>query len=216
MRFNSRDPHGHLPTDSFFQSQHEPYFRKYFQWLDAECPASQEARQVTVIARSPLSPVILALQGLTEELRLRQIKTRVVFSDVDPERALRSAWKVISELSEGCEHSDLIRWNSSRGVLEAHEQMVLGQQMCWTGDAMRREPGKRNAFDLFETDTPHICRLGIQSFSAMWRLAQPVPKWMLREAKDTRPNATFAGSDQRALVTLSFFRQLEKSGNLCH
>ncbi len=81
---------------------------------------------------------------------------------------------------------------------------------------MRREPGKRDAFDMFVTDIPQICRLGVHSFSAMWRLAQPVPKWLLREAKDTRPNATFAGPDQRAFATLSFFRQFEKSGNHCH
>ncbi len=216
MQVNKRDPRGLFPTDSVLENRYISYFQEYFQWLDKELPAGREARQLTVIARSPRSPVILTLQSLSQELHSRQIKPRVVLSDIEPVRALHCAWNVISELSQGCEHGELIRWNSSHSVLEAHEQMVLGQRMCWTGDAMRREPGKRDAFDMFVTDIPQICRLGVHSFSAMWRLAQPVPKWLLREAKDTRPNATFAGPDQRAFATLSFFRQFEKSGNHCH
>ena len=217
MQSKSRNPHRQVPVETSFENRLISYFEEYFQWLDKERPDGREARQFTVIARSPQSPVILTLQSLMQELRSRQIRLQVVFCDIEPERALRSAWNAISDLSEqGREHGDLIRWNSSQAVLEAHEQMVLGARMCWTGDAMRREPGKRDAFDLFETNAPQICRLGVQSFSAMWRLAQPVPKWLLRESRDTRPSATFAGPDQRALAMLSFFRHFEKSGNHCH
>ncbi len=216
MQVNKRNPNGQIATDSACENRFTSYFQEYFQWLDKECPDGRQARQLTVIARSPRSPVILTLQLLMQELRSRQIRVRVVFSNIEPEHALHSAWNVIAELSQGCENGELIRWNSSHSVLEAHEQMVLGERMCWTGDAMRREPGKRDAFDMFVTDIPQICRLGVHSFSAMWRLAQPVPKWLLREAEDTRPNATFAAPDPRALATLSFFRQFEKSGNHCH
>ncbi len=198
------------------QRRHESYITTYFQWLGSQSSPSREARQITVIARSPASPVITAMQAHGEELCSRQITLRVMFSDVDPEPALRSAWKIISALSRDDEHGDLVRWNCAANILEAHEQMILGGHMCWTGDAMRRIPGKRDAFDLFETDAPDIRRLGVQSFHAMWRLAQPVPMWLLREAKKTRPNATFAGPDTRALETLSFFRKLEGPDNICH
>ncbi len=216
MRFNTRDPHGQIPADTVFKNKHESYFKEYFQWLDSERPAGRDARRITVIARSPGSPVIATLQTMLQELRSRQIRPQVLFSDIEPERALLCTWNVISALSQGCEHGELIRWNSSHAVLEAHEQMVLGQRMCWTGDAMRREPGKCDGFDMFVTDIPQICRLGVHSFSAMWRRARPVPKWLLREANDTRPNASFAGPGQRALAALSFFRKFEKSGNICH
>jgi len=216
MRFNSQNPQGHVKPDTLSQNRHDSYFKQYFQWLDEEQPTDLTARQVTIIARSPQSPVIQALTTVADDFSSRNIAVQVVFSDVDPENALRDAWAVISELSKDSEHGDLVRWANSPGVLEAHEQMILGQHMCWLGDAMRREPGRRDGFDLFDTDAPHTCRLGIQSFAAMWKFASPVPKWLLREVSDRRPNATFAGPDQRTLATLSFFRQLEKSDTLCH
>ncbi len=216
MRFNSQDPQRHVPAYALSQSRHESYFKQYFQWLDEDQPTDLTARQVTIIARSPLSPVIQALQSVTDDLSARQISVQVVFSDVDPEKELRAAWRVITGLSSGTGHGDLVRWANSAGILEAHEQMILGQHMCWLGDAMRREPGRRDGFDLFDTDAPGTCRLGIQSFSAMWKFATPVPKWLLREASDRRPNATFAGPDHRALATLSFFRQLVKTDILRH
>lgn len=216
MRFDNHDPQGHVTPDLISQSRHETYFSQYLDWLEQQKDTDPAARQVTIIARSPLSPVIQAMCAMRENLSARQVCVQIVFSDVDPERALRSAWDVISDLSKEREHGDLIRWANSQGILEAHEQMVLGQHMCWLGDAMRREPGRRDGFDLFDMDAPQTCRLGVQSFAAMWKFAQPVPKWLLREASDRRPNATFAGPDQRALATLSFFRQIEKSDNFCH
>lgn len=216
MRFDSHDLQGHVTSDLISQSRHETYFSQYLDWLDQQKDADPAARQVTIIARTPLSPVVLAMCAMQENLSARQVCVQVVFSDVDPERALRSCWEVISDLSKEREHGELIRWASSRGILEAHEQMILGRHMCWLGDAMRREPGRRDGFDLFEMDAPHTCKLGVQSFAALWKFAKPVPNWLLREASESRSNATFAGSDPRALATLSFFRQLEKSDNLCH
>lgn len=216
MRFNSQDPQGHVSADTLSQNRHESFFKQYFQWLDEEQPTDLTARQVTIIARSPQSPVVQILTTVADELATRNITVQVVLSDVDPENALRDAWTVISDLSKDAEHSDLIRWANSPGVLEAHEQMNLGQHMCWLGDAMRREPGRRDGFDLFEIDAPQACRLGKQSFNAMWNFATAVPKWLLREVADRRPNATFAGPDQRSLATLSFFRQLEKADTACH
>ena len=216
MRFNNQDPRGHLSSDILSRNRHESYLNEYFQWLDAEQPADPVARQVTVIARSPASPVIMALEATAGELGARQIAVRAVFSDIEPERALHSAWRVISALSEGREHGDLVRWASSRGILEAHEQMILGRRMCWLGDAMRREPGRRDGFDLFEMDAPGTCQLGVQSFAAMWKFATPVPKWILREASAKQSNNKTSGPDHRGIATLSFFRQLEKPDTLCH
>ena len=216
MRFENHDQQDHQTPDLISQSRHETNFRLYLDWLDQQKDADPEARRVTIISRSPFSPVIQAMCALRESLNARNVCVQVVFSDVDPEKALRCAWDVISDLSKDREHSDLVRWASSPGILEAHEQMVLGQKMCWLGDAMRREPGRRDGFDLFDRDAPQTCRLSVQSFAAMWKYATPLPKWMLREASERRPNATFAGPDQRALATLSFFRQLEKSGTFSH
>ncbi len=97
MRFNSQDPQGHVRADAVSLSRHESYFRQYFQWLDDNNPSDLTARQVTIIARSPLSPVIQALTSVADDLSARHIAVQVVFSDVDPEIALRATWDVIAK-----------------------------------------------------------------------------------------------------------------------
>lgn len=217
MRFKDYDPsQGQIPAELLSQNRHESYFRTYLQWLDETGPDDASERQVLIVAKSPASPVVLAMQAMTEEFSSREIGVKVVFSDVDPERALQSAWEVISDLSNGRDHSDLIKWASSPGILEAHEQMILGTQMCWLGDAMRREPGRRDGFDLFEADAQENSARALKSFTAIWNFATPLPGWMLREAQERRSSASMAGPDARALATLSFFRHLEKRDTHYH
>lgn len=217
MRFKDHDQtQGQIPAEILSQNKHESYLREYFKWLDDTCPEDTSERQILIIARSPASPMIQAMRACADELAARDISIQAVFSDVDPERALQSAWSVISDLSEGRDHSDLVKWASAPGILEAHEQVILGNQMCWLGDAMRREPGRRDGFDLFDTDAPADNARATKSFTAIWNFATSIPSWMLREAKQRRSSASMAGPDPRDLATLSFFRQLDKSDTHYH
>ena len=84
------------------------------------------------------------------------------------------------------------------------------------GDAMRREPGRRDGFDVFETENTRTCLLAVKNFAAIWNFATDIPKWMLREAEQRRSSASHAGPDPRSLATLSFFRQLDKPDTLYH
>lgn len=217
MRFKDHDlTQGQIPAEILSQNRHESYLLTYMQWLDETAPQDPAARQVMIIARSPASPVIQAVRALSNELGERQIAVRAVFSDVDPERDLQRAWSTISELSSGRAHTDLIKWVSAPGFLEAHEQLILGGKMCWMGDAMRREPGRRDGFDMFEVDSTATCLLAVKNFSAIWNFATDIPKWMLRDADQRKPSASHAGPDPRSLATLSFFRQLDKPDTLYH
>lgn len=216
MGLNRWDQHTRKIAGTRSENGHLSYFTEYFRWLDEHKPADPAERRITIIAKSPSSPVILTVDAMADELAARQVSVQVVFSDVDPERELHAAWKVIARLSKGRDHADLMRWASQSGILEAHEQMVMGRTMFWLGDAMRREPGRRDGFDLFETFADEKCSLGSKSFEAMWNFATPLPSWMLREASERRASASYAGPDHRALATLSFFRQLEKPDTLCH
>ncbi|MHA1164819.1 MAG: hypothetical protein ACTSP0_04460, partial [Alphaproteobacteria bacterium] len=89
MRFDSHDQQDHVTPDLISQSRHETSFRQYFDWLDQQKDTDPAARQITIIERSPHSPVILAMCAMRESLNARQICVQVVFSDVDPEKALR-------------------------------------------------------------------------------------------------------------------------------
>lgn len=216
MLINSRDPKGQVRAESLFESRQNFYFQRYVEWLDEAGPNSQEARLVSIIARSPVSPVMLAMQATADDLRSRNVEVRVVFTDVDPEKALRSTWQAMTMLAPDREHTDLIRWANAPAILEAHEQMVMGDRMCWLGDAMRREPGRRDAFDIFEADAQRTCSLALKSYARMWEHARPVPKWLLRDSGGQKQGASFAGPEPKALATLSFFRQLQKPDTLCH
>ncbi len=216
MQFNSRDPKDQVRAESPFLNSQNSYFQRYVAWLDETRPNSHAARVISIIARSPVSPVMLAMQAAAEDLRTRQVQVRTILSDVDPENALRSSWQAISMLAPKQEYADLVRWANAPAILEAHEQLILGEHMCWLGDAMRREPGRRDGFDIFEADAPRTCGLALKSYAAMWQHAQPVPKWLLCDIGDDRQGASSAGPDARALATLSFFRQLNKPGTLFH
>ncbi len=216
MLINSRDPKGQVQAESLLESRQNSYFQRYIEWLDEAGPTSREARLVSIIARSPMSTVMLAMQAAADDLRKQNVEVRVVFSDVDPEKALRSAWRAMKMLAPDREHTDLVRWANAPAVLEAHEQMIMGDRMCWLGDAMRREPGRRDAFDIFEADALGNCSLALKSYAGMWRHAQPVPKWLLRDSGGHKQGASFAGPEPKALATLSFFRQLQKPDTLCH
>ena len=216
MRFNSRDLQGQVRADAQFQSNQSTYFQRYIEWLDKNQPVAPAVRSISIVARSPASPIMLAMQAAATDLQNQHVSVRVVLSDVDPEKALRSAWRSISMLAPDQKHVDLVRWANSPAILEAHEQVIMGEHMCWLGDAMRREPGRRDAFDIFEADAPKTCLLGLKSYSRMWQHARPVPKWLLQDTNDHQQGASYAGPDPRALATLSFFRQLEKPDTLCH
>ncbi len=144
-------------------------------------PEPDECR-AALIARSPGSPVARALSDLAEDLFLADVSLRIVFAHPEPHDQL-NAWiePGLSDLAEAAGGLQ-IRWPQSPALIEAHEQLVLGSTMCWSGDTMRRDPSKRDALELFESGDREAARRAIRAFEAMWALSKPM---VIRRAAST-------------------------------
>jgi hypothetical protein len=192
------------------------FFDHYLAWLsEVEKPNSADAH-VFVTARSPDSPVIRALIDRAEQLRLQNVRAKAIIAHLEPAATLKELMGTLNRLAGEASNGDLIRWFSGTSLLDAHEQLVLGSSMCWTGDAMNREPGKCDALDLFEQAAPVRVFYGVSSFARIWPICSGLsrksgPKGVVSAATSAR-----AGQSDRGRADFSFQRRVEHSASTRH
>lgn len=75
----------------------------------------------------------------------------------------------------------------------AHEQMVLSAGRLWLGDCMRRDPAKRDAFEIFHDVNTAAAQHACVSFSRLWAGAQPI-----RRVRPLAPEVVLAGQKSQA------------------
>ncbi len=135
---------------------------------------SVEERTLTVIARSPTAAVAQAVGAQAKALIRNEVTTRLIFARIAPlDQMLELAASLEVAPREGKCHA--IRIIRTAALLNAHEQLVLGQSCCWTGDMLRRSEENRNGLDLWEVDAPGSVKLGQLAFDAIWQIAKPIP-----------------------------------------
>lgn len=139
-------------------------------------------RSVTLLARSPLSPSARAVLGLAQEISAHDVQMFVIFCKLEPAEQIADWIDLAVTPCDGLARLDL-RWARSTSLLDAHEQMVLGTQLSWSGDCMRREPEKRDAYELFATFNSEATQRAMRSFHALWNLSQPVAFGQTKRAK---------------------------------
>lgn len=61
-------------------------------------------------------------------------------------------------------------------LLDAHEQLVLDVATAWIGDCMRRDPTRRDTFEVYSM-CPVAARHAARSFAQIWRTAAPAGSW---------------------------------------
>jgi hypothetical protein len=122
---------------------------------------------VTVVARSPSSPVAHALSRAFGELRSLGVIMGVVFAKLEPAETL-STWIDLAQPGSGDRGLVSLRWARNPSLLDAHEQMVLGPVMSWSGDCMRRPPEARDAYELYDAFNEESARRAALSFRALW------------------------------------------------
>lgn len=123
------------------------------------------ARRYTLVVRSLNSPVALALAGLAAELTAAAVSLRVVVVQpvlgADVGLAGSEAAGIAPLVSEARVLRDI-------RFLDAHEQLWLNDATVWFGDCMRREPGKRDAYECFASDNAELARWAALSFERLW------------------------------------------------
>jgi hypothetical protein len=56
-------------------------------------------------------------------------------------------------------------------LLDAHEQLAFGDRVAWIGDCMRREPAKRDAYEIYSPECAETAALARRSFERVWTFA---------------------------------------------
>ncbi|MCC7250983.1 hypothetical protein [Hyphomicrobium sp.] len=132
-----------------------------------------------LLALSVESPVALAVRDLMPELAAAGIRVEALF--------VRESSKAKIEGAE-------CRFVSDLRLLDAHEQLVLDRVTAWIGDCMRRDPLKRDAYELY-SESPVTAGHAARSFAQIWRAAGPSGslaagrKWVgLRQASLFEPS----------------------------
>ena len=157
---------------------------------------------ITMILRTADSPPALILAHMTDTLRRAGASARAILARLEPEEDLRRLVACLSELAPSEPPQALIRWARNPRLLDAHEQATYGENMCWAGDAMRRESDRRNVLALFNEGVPDRVRLGRLAFEALWAISSPVPDRHLNGRGAAKP----AGAFQLSPVAVSPLR----------
>lgn len=130
---------------------------------------------ISLIARSPAMAAARALSLHATEIRRRQIPVRLVFAKLAPVDQLAQLSSALQLVDPRNTSQGRIRFIRNGALLDAHEQLVLGDRLCWTGDMLRRCDEHRNGLDLVEEGQRGPVRLAELSFNAMWSVAKPIP-----------------------------------------
>lgn len=131
--------------------------------LEARAAHGDDTRETTyrLLALSVDSPAACAINALAPELADAGVKVEIVFvrhAKADNEQALSFA---------DCRFATDIR------MLDAHEQLVLDSTTAWIGDCMRRDPMKRDTYEMFCDRCTVTAGNAARSFDHIWNAAGP-------------------------------------------
>lgn len=116
-----------------------------------------------LLARSVESPAAQALCAHAARLAVSGIRVKVIFSEADSAIRLPAPFALPSEC----------RLARDPRLLAAHEQLVLTPTCVWTGDCMRRDPSKRDAYEHFAANCAETATMAARSFEKLWKAAAP-------------------------------------------
>ena len=158
-----------------------------------------DAPVCTFVLRSAKSAPARALVQTTEQLAASGVAVKAILIMIEPEQELHTFFSALTALLPDGDLGSHIRWARNPRLMDAHEQAVYGPDLCWTGDAVRREADKRNRLVLFD-EAPDALRRGAHAFKALWAATDPVPARLLNihdpdgpvSAETCRKNAPLA------------------------
>jgi hypothetical protein len=165
--------------------------RQHLQMMAQSVKRAEAGTCLTMILRSAASDPARALVAMKGALLNAGVRAKVILARLDPEDELRQLCAGLSDLAPQVPAPELIRWARNPRLLDAHEQVIYGASMCWSGDAMRRDADRRNALTLFDEEAPDKARLGRLAFAALWSASAPVPERYINGTFPARPYGTY-------------------------
>jgi hypothetical protein len=128
-------------------------------------------RAILVIARSAQSPVLKSIATLAREIAAAGCSVRAILAKSE-RGGLADAFIAVQAAGLDCE----VRVARNPRLIEAHEQLVLGERACWTGDTMRRDPATCDAYETFVEDCPQTAASARLTFERLWQDGEPLPQ----------------------------------------
>ena len=144
----------------------------------------------TVIARTPDSIVAQVVRAAAPEILAAGIAITVVL--FESEASFEEIPQVASLIDVAGVECRFLR---DQRFAAAHEQLVLNTSRVWIGDCMRRDPSKRDAFELFHADNQPAALHASLSFNRLWALAKPVQR--VAGASSIAPGFLLAGETEQ-------------------
>lgn len=177
---------GDVRSDGFDTSLYQndlfdDFIELYLAHLESDSGCDDCQRQVVAILASAETPAACSLLRNANILRLAHVNVRVIFGSLSPIEMVAPWFDQNANFMFGDVHKQF-RWVKNTGLLDAHEQVVLGGSMCWSGDTMRRTPHCRDSFELFEDSSLGMARLGRLAFESLWSACAKVPAVKLKVA----------------------------------
>ena len=128
-------------------------------------PESSDIKSIKIIARSTSVPMVHSIISKAKEINSLGISVKAIFTQLAPFQTL-DRW-----LEEICEYdskviNDTIRWAKNNALHDAHEQLILGNDMCWCGDSMKRPADSRMINSHFEKNSPEEYKTSFAGISS--------------------------------------------------
>jgi hypothetical protein len=160
------------------------------------------APSCNMILRSANSTPAQALIVMKDTLAAAGVQACAILAKLEPEDELRQLFHTLSALSPNAPATGLIRWARNPRLLDAHEQVTYGADMCWSGDAMRRDADKRNPLILFHMDAPDAALLAQRAFTALWGASVQVPERHLLARTGAKPSGAYEQAADAPITAL--------------
>lgn len=115
---------------------------------------------LTLFVRNPDSPAARALHAAWSEGLTENTGILILIGDTNADEP--AAPSVLDIATAEC------RVLADPSFATAHEQLTVGPTHVWIGDCLRRDPAKRDAFELYHPNDPAISVFAIASFDKLW------------------------------------------------
>lgn len=203
MRFFTNFYEDHLYAANQHDDHFDAFLSHFFEMIDRKEENEtlvEEDCTLRLIARSPESGAATAIAQRSEDLNKRNANVKAIFADPVSADAL-FAWidGDTPLIHQGCLEN--LRWAKNPSLLDAHEQLILGTDMCWSGDAMRRNCDQRYVMDLFEENASAATQLAYLSFEALWSASAPITKNQIKHISSASLTETFFDSETDTVLT---------------
>lgn len=130
---------------------------------------------ITLIARATDSPVANAIAAAIAASGRADLSLSVILFDIDTVIEDHAAASILDV--PGAE----FRMLHDVRFVAVHEQLVLSSDRVWIGDCMRRDPNKRDAFELYQIgDRSSAAGHAAHSFNRLWTRARPLERSVSR------------------------------------